>query len=305
MILKNKKIIVTGGRGFIGSNLAQRLAQEGASVCAVDIKPVPENSLEGVEHVLVDIRDKSKLVESFKGYDAVVHLAARASVQESIVNPEETTAVNVGGTLNVLEAAKECGIKRILFASSCSIYGNQETFPYTEGMLPEPKSPYALHKLTGEHMMRMWSEIYGIETLSFRFFNVYGPGMDPTGPYGSLIGRFLMLNKKGETLTIAGDGTNTRDYVHVNDIVDALVLALLKEVLDGRVINLGNGLETSVNDIADIVGGERDYIAPRIEPKRAVADITQSQNYLGWVPKRNLRASLTELKENPQFSVTL
>lgn len=302
MSLKNKKIIVTGGRGFIGSNLVQKLVTLGAHVCVVDIKPIPTEPTLDVEHVVVDIRDAQALTEAFRGYDAVVHLAARASVQESLVNPEETTAVNIGGTLNVLQAAKESGAARVVFASSCSIYGNQETFPYTENMLPEPKSPYALHKLTGEHLMRLWNEIHGIETLSFRFFNVYGPLMDPTGPYGSLIGRFLMLNKQGKTLTIAGDGTNTRDYVHVDDITDAIVLALEKESLDGRVINLGNGIETSVNDIADIFGGSREYSAPRIEPKRFAADISLAQSYLGWSPKRELRQSLEELKAEPRFS---
>ena len=153
--------------------------------------------------------------------------------------------------------------------------------------------------------MRLWNELYGVETLSFRFFNVYGPLMNPTGPYGSLIGRFLMHHTEGKRLTITGDGTNTRDYVHVYDIVDAITLALEKEALDGSVINLGNGIETSINDIADIVGGEREYLAPRIEPKRFVADITKAQHYLGWSPKRTLKESLIELMEDPRFSDTL
>jgi len=305
MSLKDKKIIVTGGRGFIGSNLVAELAQLGARVCVVDIKPVPSAQTEGVEHVVANITDKRALVESFKGYDAVVHLAARASVQESLDNPTPTTDVNIGGTLTVLEAVKEAGVRRVVFASSCSVYGNQETFPYIENMLPEPKSPYALHKLTGEHLMRLWHEIFGIETLSFRFFNVYGPGMDPTGPYGSVIGRFLMQNKEGKTLTITGDGMQTRDYVHVYDIVDAITLALDKDSLDGSVVNLGNGVETSVNEVADIIGGEKVYIAPRIEPKRAVADITRAKEVLSWSPKRKLRESLLELRENPLFSVSI
>jgi nucleoside-diphosphate-sugar epimerase len=296
-----KKMIVTGGAGFIGANLVEALLARGYEVHVVDNfmgGRVAGRLFEGVPVHEVDIRDTARLTELVTGADTIFHLAALPRVQDSIDHPIETHDVNVNGTLSVLEAARQGGVRRVLLASSAATYGDQETVPLHEELDATPKSPYGLHKYIGEQMLALWSELYGLETVSLRFFNVYGPRFDPDGPYALVVGRFLKLHKEGKPLTITGDGTNTRDYVHVHDIVDGLIRAAeCVKVGKGEVINLGSGIETSVNDLAGIIGGEVTFVAPRIEPGRSYAHIARAERLLGWRPKRVLVESLQEMRD--------
>jgi UDP-glucose 4-epimerase len=299
--MQHNKVVVTGGAGFIGANLIRTLLEEGKDVHVVDTfvgGRFPERlPVEATVHE-VDIRDTSKLLPVFEGADVIYHLAALPRVQDSIEQPVETHDVNVNGTLSVLEAAREKGVRRVVFASSAAIYGDQENVPLTEDAAPEPKSPYGLHKYLCEEMLRLWASLYRVETVSLRFFNVYGPYLDPQGAYALVVGKFLEQHKRGEPLTIVGDGTHTRDYVHVADIARALIMAATSsEVGEGEVLNVGSGTETSVNDLAKLFGGDTTYIEPRIEPSRSCASIKRTQKLLDWKPTIPLADGIKSLLE--------
>jgi nucleoside-diphosphate-sugar epimerase len=232
-----------------------------------------------------------------QGADVVVHLAALPRVQFTIDEPIEAQEVNVNGTLSVLEAMRSAGVPRIVFATSAAVYGDQETMPLTESMPAQPKSPYGLHKYMGERMLKLWHELYGIESVSLRFFNVYGPHLDPEGAYALAIGRFLKLRAEGKPITITGDGEQTRDFVHVRDVADAIVRASAdSRVGGGEVFNVGTGTDTSINTLAALIGGPLEYIPPRIEPRAARADISHIREALGWQPKVALADGIAELK---------
>ncbi len=239
-----QKFLVTGGAGFIGTNLVEQLVSGGHEVVVVDdlsagdAKRLPP---EAIFHQL-DIRDTNALTAACTGVDVVVHLAALPRVQFSIDYPAQTHDVNVTGTLSVLEAARTAGVKRVVYAASSSAYGDQEVLPLSIDLPAQPKSPYALHKYIGEEYMRLWSALFGIETVSLRFFNVYGPHLDPDGPYALVIGRFLKLAMQGQPLTITGDGEQTRDFTHVRDVVAAVEKASsVEKVGKGEVFNVGAG----------------------------------------------------------------
>lgn len=291
--------LVTGGAGFIGTNLVEHLIKLGHRVKVVDDLTAGDKSRmpESVEFHELDIRDTKKLIEISIGVDFIVHLAALPRVQFSIDEPLLTHDVNVNGTLSVLEAARSAKVKRIVYATSGSVYGDQETLPLSVDLPAQPKSPYALHKYVGEVMMKLWSELYGVETVSLRFFNVYGPYLDPDGPYALVIGRFLKLAKEGVPLTITGDGEQTRDFTHVDDVISAIIKsATSPKVGKGEVLNIGSGNQTSVNELAKMVGGEIEYMAPRIEPKHTRADISLTKELLDWEPLVNLADGINELK---------
>jgi UDP-glucose 4-epimerase len=234
---------------------------------------------------VVDIRDKEKLFPLFKNIDYVFHEAALPQVQYSIENPIETNEVNVVGTLNVLEASRINKVKRLIFASSCSVYGDQDKLPIIEDMPISPLSPYAMHKYIGEGYCSSWSRIYGLETVCLRYFNVYGKRQSANGSYPLVIAKFLDLSKEGKLLKIVGDGNNTRDYINVLDVARANILAMKSDkVGKGEVINIGTGIQTSVNQIAQLIGGEIEHIPPRIEPKNIQADIKKAKELLDWEP---------------------
>lgn len=293
------KSIVTGGAGFIGSNLAEYLLEQGHEVHVIDDLSAgkQENVPEGATLHELDVRDTEKLTPIFKNADYVFHLAANPRVQDSIDNPIETQAINVGGTLSVLTAAKEAGVKKFVQASTCAAYGDREEMPVTEEGTMLPLSPYGLHKLVCEHECRLWSYLYGLPTVSLRYFNVYGPKFDPYGAYPLVIGLFLEKIKNGEPLTITGDGTNTRDYVHVYDIARANLLAAESDCKSGEVMNIGTGTETSVLEIAEIIGGDIKHIEPRIEPKRFAADNSRAKKLIGWEPTMPFKEGVEKLKE--------
>lgn len=291
---------MTGGAGFIGSHLVDALLEAGKEVIVID--DLSGGKRERVDpkatlHV-VDIRDYDAIAPLFSGAEYVFHLAALPRVQYSIEHPTETHAVNVNGTLNVLLAAKEAGVKRVVYSASSSAYGNQETLPLREDMLPAPLSPYGLHKFIGEHYAHVFSEVYGLSTVSLRYFNVYGPRLDPDGAYALVIGKFLKQRSEGGPMTITGDGTQTRDFTHVRDVVRANLLAAEStQVGHGEVVNIGAGRNASINELAHLIGGPVTYIPARLEPKNTLADNTKARELLGWIPEVALADGIAELKK--------
>jgi nucleoside-diphosphate-sugar epimerase len=297
---QKRKAVVTGGAGFIGSHIVDALIEKGYTVTVID--DLSGGKRERVNpnatlHV-VDIRDKEVITPLFAGADYVFHLAALPRVQYSIEHPIETHEVNVNGTLNVFLAAKEAGVKRVVYSASSSAYGDQATLPLREDMLPAPLSPYGLHKFIGEHYARVFSEVYGLETVSLRYFNVYGPRLDPDGAYALVIGKFLKQRAEGGPMTITGDGTQTRDFTHVRDVVRANLLAAESaKVGHGEVVNIGAGKNASINELAALIGGTITYIPARLEPKNTLADNTKARELLGWIPEVALADGIAELKK--------
>ena len=300
------KVVVVGGAGFIGSHIVDALIEAGYETHVLD--NLSGGKLEQVNPETVfhkaDIRELETIKPIFKGVSLVFHLAALPRVQYSIEHPEETHEVNVTGTMNVLIAAKECGAQRVIYSASSSAYGDQPTGsgrirPLVETMVPAPKSPYGLQKYIGEQYCRVWSEVYGLETVSLRYFNVYGPRLDPSGAYALAIGKFLRQRKEGKPLTIWGDGTQTRDFTHVRDVVCANMLAAESEkVGKGETINIGAGRNFSVNDLAKLIGGAVVHEPARLEPHDTLADNSLAQKLLGWKPEVTLEAGIAELKKN-------
>lgn len=295
-----EKVIVTGGAGFIGSHIVDSLINEGYEVHIIDnMSAGKEENInsKAILHI-VDIRDREALIPLFKDVKYVFHEAAIPQVQYSIENPIETNDVNVNGLLNVLEASRINKIKRIIFASSSAIYGNQEIMPIVESMQANPLSPYGAQKYFGEIYMKLYSQIFGVETVCFRYFNVYGPRQSATGSYASVIPRFIEFKKKGEPLQIVGDGENKRDYIHVIDVTKANLLAMTSDkVGKGEIINLGVGESFLINHIASLIKGEIIHIPPRIEPKETIADISKAKELLSWEPFVSLEDGIKELKK--------
>lgn len=294
------KIIVTGGAGFIGSHIVDALVLEGHEVHIIDdMSAGKEENInpKAFMHKL-DIRDGEALHPIFAGATYVFHEAAMPQVQYSLEHPFITNDVNVTATLSVLEACRLNGVKRLIFASSSAIYGNQEVMPVVESMEmgARPLSPYGAQKYIGEVYMKLYAEVYGLETVCFRYFNVYGPRQSARGSYASVIPRFLEFKSEGKPLTIVGTGENRRDYVHVRDISRANILAMTSErVGKGEAINLGTGESFSVNYIARLIGGETVSIPPRIEPVETIADITKAKELLNWQPSIKLEDGIREL----------
>ena len=286
-----KKAIVTGGEGFIGTHLMNALREKGFEAVSVDLKSG------------TDILDTQKLKELFKGAQYVFHTAALPRVQYSIEHPQETSQTNIEGTLSVLVAAHEAGVERVIYSGSSSAYGNQSVMPLVETMQANPISPYALQKHIGERYCKLFAEVYKLSTVSLRYFNVYGPGMDPNGAYALAIGKFIKLRQDGKPITITGDGTQTRDFTHVRDVVNANLLAAeSSSVGKGEVMNIGAGRGTSMNDIAKMIGGPVEYIAPRLEPHDTRADNSLARELIGWQPQVTLEEGVEELKRIAQLS---
>lgn len=292
------RYLVTGGAGFIGSNLVDALITQGHSVRVIDNFSTGkrENLNLGAELVEADVTRLKSIQEAFEGIDGVFHTAALPRVQLSIENPLETNEANITGTLNVIVAARDAGVTRIVYSASSSAYGDSISLPLKEEMKPNPKSPYGLQKYVGEEYMRLASLFYGMETVSLRYFNVYGPRMTDDGPYCTVIAVFLKKSKEGQPLTIYGDGTVTRDFTHVRDVVRANILAMKSnKVGKGEVINIGAGNNHSVNEVAKMIGGEKVYLPPRIEPHDTLADNSLAKELLGWSPEVNFNDGVREL----------
>lgn len=292
--------LVTGGAGFIGTNFVEYLVTQGHQVVVVDDLSAGDSSRLPPEATFhqIDIRDTAALTKVCARVDVVVHLAALPRLQFSIDFPQLSHDVNINGTLSVLEAARAAGVRRVVYAASSSAYGDQEVLPLTTNLPPQPQTPYALHKYVGEEYMRLWSELFGIQTVSLRFFNVYGPHLDPNGTYALVIGRFLKLASEGKPLTITGNGEQTRDFTHVYDVRSALLKAAQSDkVGKGEVLNVGAGQQTTINTLVQMIGGEVEYIPARIEAKHSVADISETKRLLNWEPTVTFVDGIAELKQ--------
>lgn len=291
--------IVTGGAGFIGSNLVDVLIDRGDEVIVIDNLSTgkKENLNPRAKFIEADLCDYEKIAPHFSGIDGVFHLAALPRVQLSIEKPVETHLANVLGTINVLMASRDNKVKRVIYSASSSVYGNQPALPLKEEMPPRPMSPYGLQKFEGEEYCRLFSELFGLETVCLRYFNVYGPRMASEGSYVTVIAIFLRQKKNGEKLTITGDGTQTRDFTHVADVARANLAAMASDnVGKGEAINIGAGSNKSVNEVAGLTGGDIEYIPARKgEPHDTLADISRAKTLLNWDPKENFEERVREL----------
>ena len=294
-------MVVTGGAGFIGAHLVDALVGRGDDVHVIDNYAggrYEDRVTEKAIYHEVDIRETEKVQEIMNGADAVFHTAALPRVPYSVEHPVETTDVNIRGTVSVLTAAVRSKVRRVVYSSSGSAYGLQEKLPLSEEMHANPVNPYGLQKYVGEQFTNMWPGIYGIETVSLRYFNVYGPRLDPRGPYALAVGAFLLARKEGRPLTIFGDGSITRDYTHVRDIVRANILAAeSKNVGKGETINIGAGRNMRIQQLAELVGGEIVYAPPRVEAHDSQADNRKAKKLLGWEPTITLEEGIAELKK--------
>jgi nucleoside-diphosphate-sugar epimerase len=287
--------LVTGGAGFIGSHLVDALVDNGVQVRVLDKLSTGMRGMisASVEYIAGDICDPVTFGDAFAGIDCVFHLAALARVPLSIAKPVETHLANVVGTLNVLIAARDARVGRLIFSGSSSVYGDQPTLPLVEEMTPHPMSPYALQKLTAEHYVRLFHCLYGINTLTLRYFNVYGPRMTLEGAYPTVIGAFLNARRRGAPLMICGDGEQTRDFTFVADVVRANLQAARSPMADGRAINIGAGCGVSVNRIAAIFAGEMIHVPARPgEPRHTLADLRQAETILGWRPQVSIEQGI-------------
>lgn len=297
------KYIVTGGAGFIGSNLVDSLVDGDHEVIVIDnFSTGKEDNLNSKAQLLIcDISHKDSITtmtKAMKGADTVFHLAALSRVQPSIENPHEFNKVNVNGTLHILTAAKEAGVRRVVYSASSSAYGDATIFPTPENHPTDPLSPYGLQKLIGEQYCRVFYHCYGLETVSLRYFNVFGERQSLDGAYKLVMGIFAGQRLKGKPLTITGDGEQRRDFTYVGDVVKANVLASSSSLVGkGESINIGNGDNRSVNEIADLIGGPKEYIEKRLEPQQTLADNTKAQELLDWNPTTTVEDWIPKYKK--------
>ena len=298
------KCLVTGGAGFIGSNLVDKLIDLGHEVVVIDNLSTGkrENINPKASFYERDLTLKNEWL-MFRGVDVVFHMACLARVQPSIEEPYLYHDKNVNGMVNVLEACRKHKVKRVVFSSSSSVYGDVEEkdLPTTELAELNPMSPYALHKLIGEEYCKLYSSLYGIETVSLRYFNVYGERQNTEGAYCLVMGKFAQQRLNGEPMTIRGDGEQRRDFTYVGDVVKANILAAKTEYPPETIFNIGNGDNRSVNQIADMIGGDRLNVEPVIEPRETLADNVLAEYLLDWIPRGNLEEWIIKLKEDTEL----
>ena len=296
-----ERVIVTGGAGFIGSHIVDALVDEGYTVVVVDKAKLKYSNATAVYKI--NIANLKKITQIFHDIrpDYVIHCAAEPRIQKSIDDPVGTFESNCKGTLNVLLVSKDCGVKRVVYSASSSAYGNQFSLPFGEYIQPNPLNPYALFKFFGEGLCRVFSEIYGLETVSLRYFNVYGPRQPLEGPYSLVIAKFLDQRERGVPMTIVPDGYQARDFTYVSDVVRANILAMKAEkVGKGEVINIGAGKSTTILELKDLIGG-KDYPWEFIEPRQGEMRETRANLFLAkalldWEPKVSLEEGINILK---------
>ena len=298
------RVLVTGGAGFIGSNLVDKLVDDGHDVVIVDNLSTgkKENINPKAKFYNKDITQmrRSSDFTMFEGVDVVFHTAALARVQPSIENPIEYHNVNVNGTLNVLKACVDYDVKRFIFSSSSSVYGDVEeiNLPTDELDNTNPMSPYAIHKLIGEQYCKLFSELYNLETVCLRYFNVYGERQPIEGAYTLVMGVFAQQLLDGKPMTIRGDGEQKRDFTYVGDVVDANIKCMNYPLeFNGDIFNVGNGDNLSVNQIAELMNGDTINIEPVIEPKATLADNNKIKKILGWKPVGNIKEWIPNWKK--------
>jgi UDP-glucose 4-epimerase len=295
------RILITGGAGFLGSALANRLVTEGHTVLVLDDLTAGDPRRLSPEVLLTrgDVQDVPTLWTLLQGVDCVYHLAARVRVPESVYYPSDYNSVNVGGTVALMEAMRVTGVRRVVFASSGALYGEQANQPVHEQQTPNPNSPYGVSKLAAEYYVSTLGILYDIETVSLRIFNAYGPGQDLPPSYPPVIPQLLRQALTGGSLVILGDGTQTRDFVFLDDVLDALVPAATASDANRAVVNIGSGHEASINDLATLVGrvtGKRVNVLYNHTQSggvsRLVADVSLACQLLGWTPRTGLEEGL-------------
>jgi len=298
------RCIVTGAAGFIGSHLVDALLAEGHSVLGIDdlstgrtknLAAASANS--AFQFLEKNIRDLSKSDLALESCDWFFHLAGRADLVPSIVNPEDYFQVNVEGTFRALQLAREFGVKRFLYAASSTCYGIPDTYPTPESTPCKPEHPYALTKLMGEEMVMHWYRVYQLPTVSLRLFNVYGPRSRTTGAYGAVFGVFLRQKLAGVPFTVVGDGSQTRDFTFVSDVASAFV-ATAKSNISGEIMNVGSGHTYAVNRLVELLGGEKTTIPRRPgEPDCTFADTAKIRARVGWQPSVPLEQGVSCMLE--------
>lgn len=284
------RALVTGGAGFIGSHIVDELIRCGNEVICVDDKSAPQNEVfywnDLAENICSDIHDLDK--SAYQNVDVVFHLAARSRIQPTVNNPSECFSVNVLGTQKVLENSRLAGVKRVVYSASSSYYGHASKPPFIETAPKGCSTPYSLSKWQGEEICELYTNLYGLSTISLRYFNVYGPREPLKGEYAPVMGLFMRQRDAGEPLTIVGDGEQRRDFTHIHDVVRANLLAAYRHDVIGP-INIGTGKNYSINQLAEIIGGSTYNLPNRVgETRETLADITRARKELGWEPKINL-----------------
>jgi len=286
--------LITGGAGFIGSNIAERLVNDGQKVRVIDnLSTGKVENMDGfsnkVEFVHGDIRYLNTVMEAMKGVDYVIHQAALPSVPRSVETPIESNDNNTNGTLNILYAAKENGVKRVVYAASSAAYGESPTLPKVETMIPSPLSPYAVNKLIGEYYCSVFSTVYNLETVALRYFNVFGPRQDPTSYYSAVIPKFIKAMLEGDQPVIFGDGEQSRDFTYIDNVVNANLLACKAPKAAGQMMNLACGDRMTLNELSENL---KDILKVDIDPvyepvragdiKHSLSDITKAKELLGF-----------------------
>lgn len=309
-----KKVVVTGGAGFIGSNLAEELAKRGYYVVIIDDLCTGKRGniellikQENVEFIQGSVTNLSLLQQVFKDVQYVFHQAAIPSVPRSIENPQATHEVNITGTLNVLLAARDNNVRKVVYASSSSVYGDTPTLPKREDMVPNPQSPYAVTKLAGEYYCGVFQQVYGLHTVCLRYFNVYGPRQDPNSQYAAVVPRFISRVFQGECLVIFGDGDQTRDFTFIEDVVEANILAAESEATG--IFNIGRGERITINQLAGLtiklIGSNVEPVHEDPRPgdiRHSLADVSRAKAF-GYEPKRSLEYGLRETIRSLQHEI--
>jgi UDP-glucose 4-epimerase len=307
--------LVTGGAGFIGSNLVDRLIGEGHTVTVIDNESADSNEQfywnSEARNYKYDVRDYVMVRKLYEGQDAVFHLAAEARIQPTIEDPLKAFENNMIGTATVLECARSCGVKRVVYSSTSAAYGLANTPPLSETMSTDCLNPYSVSKVAGEEMCKMYARLYGMETATFRYFNVYGERQPLRGQYAPVIGIFLRQRAAGEPMTIVGDGTQRRDFTYVGDVVEANIKAATfvapQYIVEneiayrawewGQVYNIGTGRNYSINEIAALMGGDITHIPSRpAESRLSLANASKAKNQLGWIPQVRLEEWIAKHK---------
>lgn len=306
-----KKVVVTGGCGFIGSHLVERLLSENYSVTVIDnlstgkldnLVAVLDNP--NLEVIIKDITNYKTIESHFNGVRWIFHLAALADIVPSIEHPEKYFMTNVEGTFNVLEACRYHGVKKVIYAASSSCYGIPEKYPTSEGARIQPEYPYALTKVLGEQLALHWGKVYGLSVLSLRLFNVYGPRARSTGQYGAVFGVFLAQKLSNQPLTVIGDGNQKRDFIYVTDVVEACLLAAQslntnENNASVEIFNIGSGQCYSIHELVTLLNHPVTYIPKRPgEPECTWADISKIEKHLNWKPKISFSKGVSCILEN-------
>ena len=287
-----KTSLVTGGCGFIGSHIVDRLVYLGHDVRVIDDLSAQENEEfyynDKANYWKKDI-SKDDCSDIFSGVDYVFHLAARSRIQPTIENPGACFDVNVVGTQRVLEWSRLYSAKKIVYSSTSSLYGQQNTIPFQPNMPPYCLNPYSMSKWMGEQISKLYSQLYDIDTIVLRYFNVYGSREPTRGEYAPVVGLFKRQSSRGNAMTIVGDGEQRRDFTHIDDVVDANICAMNSKGIKHGIYNVGTGKNYSINQISEMIGGKVRYTKKRLaEVRETLADIEMTKNDLGWFPSREL-----------------